>query len=217
MSVFQLVILSLVLCCITNVSVLLFSETFRNTVSRKKINLLIIISTAIYIIAIVIVAILNKTIISKEVRIEIAILSALALAIVVFVINIYGPTLKIVAFDNSRKHDLYVTIFNLINDYDFESEDKRIQDIKEITNLTIKYKKEIKNSSIEYLLQTLIKLSNSGTNKAPAKLIELIKRTCVKMIDESNKIENPFSLISLLTSYALTSILSIIIAIFSLS
>ena len=217
MSIFQLVILSLALCCITNVSILLFSETYRNTVSCKKINLLIIISTMIYILVIIIIGILNNTIISKEVRIDIAILSAVALSIVVFVINIYGPTLKIVSFDNSRQHDFYVKIFNLINDYDFESEDKRIQDIKEIENLAIKYKKEISNTSIEYLLQTLIKLSDSGINKAPAKLIELIKRTCVKMIDEFNKIGNPFSLISLLTSYALTSILTIIIAIFSLS
>ena len=216
MSIAEILICSLILCGLFNIVIITFPEKYKQTAVRKKINLLLIISACIYTVIFVVFIFINYYCDIPQIDLKISLLIIPLLSIVIFVANIYYPSVRFSIVAKQNKYDFATELYQYITRYRFESTEEREEIIKSIEAFMLKYQKELHNSSEKILLQTLINQSTTITKKAPEKLIDLIENDCIKIMDDANSQENPFSHVCLISSFCLSSILTILIAIIAL-
>lgn len=216
MSILEIFIYALILCCLFNIIIISFPEAYKNTSARKKINLLLILSSSIYCAIFIILIIVNKFCQITQVNLNISLLMIPFLTIIIFVANIYYPAMRMCVIANQNKYRIAEELYSLIIDYRFSSTEEREGIIKSIELFLQNHQNEFHNSSEEILLRKLIEHSTSITNKAPEKLIDITENTCLKLIDEASKSDNPFSHVCLISSFSLSSLLTILIAFIAL-
>lgn len=214
MSILEIFIYTLVLCCAFNITIFTFPEAYKKTSAQKKINMLLIISSTIYCVAFIVLFIINKFCQTTQVKLNIALLIIPFLTIIIFVTNIYYPAIRMFAVAKQNKYRIAEELYSLIVDYRFGSTEERERSIKNIELFLINHKNEFRNSSEEILLRKLIEQSTSSTSKASEKLIDATEIACFKLMDEVG--ENPFSHVCLIASFSLSSLLTILIAFIAL-
>lgn len=216
MSILEIFIYVLVLCCFFNITIITFPEAYKKTIMQKKINMLLILSAVIYCVVLIVFIIINYYCQIPQVEFNTSLLMIPFLTIIIFIANIYYPAMRMFVVANKNKYSIAEGLYGIIINYRFGSTEERKETIKSLESFLQNHQNELKNSSEMVLLQKLIEQSTTSTIKAPEKLIDLSENACINMMNEANQSGNPFSHVCLISSYSLSSLLTILIAFISL-
>ena len=205
MSILELFLISLILCAIYYIIVVTFPEDYKKGGSKRKINALLLISSLAYIvIAIVLYALYRKFGTIIDVDFKEALLFIPLISIVLFSVNIYYPAVRILA----RHRELLSVIF----DYKYMPTDQREKAIERFKTIFETKSKQFKQYGIEVYIKKLIEQSQGATSKAPAALVDYCEGKCMtlyKSIEEYSLM--PFSNISMISSFCLSYMLTILL------
>lgn len=124
--------------------------------------------------------------------------------------------MRMCIISNHKKSNFASELYQLILNYRLGTTDEREKAITSIEIFMQKHQSYLHNSTEDALLKMLINQSTTITKKAPEKLIDIIENACLKMVDEANEQCNPFSNVCLISSFSLSSLLTILIAFIAL-
>ena len=213
MSFLCLLSVSLILSAIYYFIIVTFPENYKKGTEKDKINLLLIISTVVYIALAILLLHINKHI-QKVPNVEFkeVLLFVPLISIVLFSANIYYPSIRILAKARKKALDFTDKILAAIFDYKYKSVEEREQAIERLKDICSSQNKLLKQVGLEKHIQCLIEQSQGATLKASAPLIDFCEQRCVdlyKDMEESSL--TPFSNISIVSSFSLSYILTIVL------
>ncbi len=213
MSILELFLISLILCAIYYIIVVTFPEDYKKGGSKRKINALLLISSLVYIvIAIVLYALYRKFGTIIDVDFKEALLFIPLISIVLFSVNIYYPAVRILARHREQELIFADELLSVIFDYKYMPTDQREKAIERFKTIFETKSKQLKQYGIEVYIKKLIEQSQGATSKAPAALIDYCEEKCMtlyKSIEEYSLM--PFSNISMISSFCLSYILTILL------
>ena len=213
MSALELISIALLLSAIYYIIVVTFPENYKKGSARKKINLLLIISTAIYVVVAVFLLRLNKHIeIVSDVDFKTALLFVPLISIFLFSANIYYPSIRVLAKVRDEDLNFADEILECVFEYKYKNVEERGRAIEKIKGICSSHSKQLKQVGLEKHMNFLIEQSQGPTLKASAPLIDFCEQRCVdlyKSIEENSLM--PFSNISMVSSFSLSYILTIVL------
>lgn len=213
MSILELISVALILSAIYYIVVVTFPENYKKGSAKKKINLLLIISTAIYVVVAVFLLHLNKHIEAvSDIDFKKALLFIPLISIILFSANIYYPSIRMLAKARDEDLDFTDKILACIFEYKYKNVEERERAIERLKKISSSQSRQLKQVGLEKHINFLIEQSQGATLKASAPLIDFCEQRCVdlyKGIEENSLM--PFSNISMVSSFALSYILTIVL------
>lgn len=213
MSIFNLFLTSLVLCVIYYFVILTFPENYKQSMSKKKIDTLLLVSISLYILMSIVLFVLNKkfkdllVLDLKETLLVIPLIS-----IILFSINIYYPAVRIVVHQRNKDMIFIEEMQEIIFDYKYMPLEQREEALKKFEFILVNHRQELRQSGLELYIKKLIEQSNGITNKAPIALIDSCENKFVIYRRELEEVSLcPFSNISMISSFSLSCILTILL------
>ena len=213
MSIYSLLSLSIFLCAIYCCVILVFPETYKQTSSKKKINILIGISILCYSIGLALLHFLrNSNILSNQVDIKLALIIIPSITVFLFVANIFCPAFCIMLKHNKNEIKISTQFNRLIFQYKYQA-DKRIESIKELEEFQDTNKKFLCEQGIELYIPELIKQSNNALHLAPEKLINMLEDYSIQLIKQtSDYTPNPFTNSNIVFSFGISTLLTLVLS-----
>lgn len=213
MNIYLLLSLSVALCALYYCVILLFPETYKQTSSKREINILIGISVLCYCIVLVLLYFFrNSSILSMQLDIKIALIIIPSIIVFLFVANIFCPAFCIMLKHNKNEIKIATQLNRLIFQYKYQS-DKRIESIKELEEYQETNKKFLYEQGIELYIPELIKQSNNVLHLAPEKLINMLEDYSIQLIKQtSDYTSNPFANSSIVFSFGISTLLTLVLS-----
>lgn len=213
MSIFELISVALILSAICYIIVVTFPENYKKGSGKKKINLLLIISAIVYVVIAISLLHLNKHIKTiSNVDFKEALLFIPLISIILFSANVYYPSIRILAKVRDEELDFTDKILECIFDYKYKNVGEREQAIEKLKEICSSQSKQLKQVGLEKHIKFLIEQSQGATLKASAPLIDFCEQRCVglyKGIEENSLM--PFSNISMVSSFSLSYVFTIVL------
>lgn len=213
MSILELISIALILSAIYYIIVVTFPENYKKGSAKKKINLLLVISTIIYVVVAILLLYLNKHIETfSNVDFKETLLFIPLVSIVLFSANVYYPSVRILAKVRDEELDFTDKLLECIFEYKYKNAVEREQTIEKLKEICSSQSKQLKQVGLEKHIKFLIEQSQGATMKAAAPLIDFCEQRCVGLyeaIEEDSLM--PFSNISMVSSFALSYILTIVL------
>ena len=218
MSVFEISIISLILCSLYYFIVVTFPENYKAGSSKNKINTLLLVSSFAYlIVAIVLYVIYKKIGILLDVDIKISLLLIPLTSIVLFSINIYYPAIRILAKQREDELSFANELISVVFNYKYKGIDDRKTSIDMLNDICSSNRKIMQQTGMLVYIENLIQQSQGATQKAPTALVDFCEEKCLslcKEIDERSLM--PFSNISMVSSFCLSYVLTILLTYISI-
>ena len=213
MSILELISVALILSAIYYIIVVTFPENYKKGSAKKKINLLLIISMAIYVVFATFLLHLNEHIEAVfDIDFKEALLFIPLISIILFSSNIYYPSIRMLAKVRDEELGFTDKILACIFEYKYKNAGEREQAIERLKEICSSQSEQLKQVGLEKHINFLIEQSQGATLKASAPLIDFCEQRCVdfyKGIEESSLM--PFSNIGMVSSFSLSYILTIVL------
>lgn len=213
MSIFELLIISLILCALYYFIVVTFPENYKAGSSKNKINALLLVSSFAYlIVAVGLYIIYQKIGALLDIDIKFSLLLIPLISIVLFSINIYYPTIRILAKQRENEWSFANELVSVVFNYKYKGIEERKDSINMLRDICSTNRKIMQQIGMLVYIESLIEQSQGATQKAPSTLVDFCEEKCLSLCREiDDRSLMPFSNISMVSSFCLSYILTILL------
>ncbi len=213
MSLFKVLIIILLLCAIYYLIILTFPESYKYTYAKNKISILLLISLIVYIIASIVLYIIDKKHSGVFIDLKVALLLIPIGSVVLFSVNIYYPSLRFLINERDQSIVFIDEFTKVIFDYKYSSIEERENAIQLLQRIKINQKAQFVRMGLAVYIDKLIEQSQGATKKASAVLVDYLENKCIILRQELDDMSlSPFSGISMISSFCLSCILTVLLA-----